>query len=34
MMQAAREAVTETEEDDPLHITGCFDGTWQKGGPH
>jgi hypothetical protein len=31
-MQAAREAVTEKEEDDPSHITACFDGTWQKRG--
>jgi hypothetical protein len=27
MMQAAREAVAENEEDDPSHITVCFDGT-------
>jgi hypothetical protein len=26
-MQAAREAVAENEEDDPSHITACFDGT-------
>ena len=32
MMQAAREAVAEKEEDDPSHITACFDGTWQKRG--
>jgi hypothetical protein len=30
MMQAAREAVAENEEDDPSHITACFDGTWEK----
>jgi hypothetical protein len=30
MMQAAREAVAGNEEDDPSHITACFDGTWQK----
>jgi hypothetical protein len=28
MMQAAREAVTENDEDDPSHITACFDGSW------
>jgi hypothetical protein len=27
MMQAAREAVAENEEDDLSHITACFDGT-------
>jgi hypothetical protein len=32
MMQAARETVAEDEEDDPSHITVCFDGTWQKRG--
>jgi hypothetical protein len=32
MMQAAREAVAENEEDDPSHVTACFDGTWQKHG--
>jgi hypothetical protein len=32
MMQAAREAVAENEEDDPSHITACFDGTWEKYG--
>jgi hypothetical protein len=32
MMQAAREAVAQNEEDDPSHITACFDGTWQKHG--
>jgi hypothetical protein len=32
MMQAAREAVAENEEDDPSHITAYFDGTWQKHG--
>jgi hypothetical protein len=32
MMQAHREAVAENEEDDPSHITVCFDGTWQKHG--
>jgi hypothetical protein len=30
MMQAAREAVAENEEDDPSRITACFDGSWQK----
>jgi hypothetical protein len=30
MMQAAREAVAENEEDDTSCITGCFDGTWHK----
>jgi hypothetical protein len=28
MMQEAREAVAGNEEDDPSHITACFDGTW------
>jgi hypothetical protein len=32
MMQAAREAVAENEEDDPSHITACFDGIRQKCG--
>jgi hypothetical protein len=32
MTHAAREAVAENEEDDPSHITTCFDGTWQKRG--
>jgi hypothetical protein len=32
MMQAAREAVAESEEDNPSHITACFDCTWQKQG--
>jgi hypothetical protein len=32
VMQVAREAVAESEEDDPSHITACFDGTWQKHG--
>jgi uncharacterized protein (DUF2235 family) len=32
MMQAAREAVAENEEDDPSHVTLCFDGTGQKRG--
>jgi hypothetical protein len=32
VVQAAREAVAENEEDDPSHITACFDGTWQKRG--
>jgi hypothetical protein len=32
MMQAAREAVAENEDDDPSHITACFGGTWQKRG--
>jgi hypothetical protein len=27
LMQAAREAVAENEEDDPSHITACFDGS-------
>jgi hypothetical protein len=30
MMQAAREAAAENEEDEPSHITACFGGTWQK----
>jgi hypothetical protein len=29
MMQAAREAVAENEEDDPSYITACLDGSWQ-----
>jgi uncharacterized 2Fe-2S/4Fe-4S cluster protein (DUF4445 family) len=32
MVQAAREAVAENEENDPSHITACFDGSWQKHG--
>jgi hypothetical protein len=32
MMQAARGAVVKNEEDDLLHISACFDGTWQKRG--
>jgi hypothetical protein len=32
MMQAAREALAENEEDDLSHITACFDGTWEKRG--
>ena len=32
MMQAARETVAENKEDDPSHITACFDGSWQKRG--
>jgi hypothetical protein len=32
MMQAAREAVEENEEDDPSRVTACFDGSWQKCG--
>jgi hypothetical protein len=32
MMQAAREAVAENEEDNPSHITACFDDTWLKRG--
>jgi hypothetical protein len=32
MMQAAREAEAENEEDDPSHATVCLDGTWQKHG--
>jgi hypothetical protein len=32
MLQAAREAVAEKEEDDPSHMTACFDGSWQKHG--
>jgi hypothetical protein len=32
MMQAAREAVAQNEEDEPSPITVCFDGTWQKCG--
>jgi hypothetical protein len=32
VVQAARETVAENEEDDPSHITACFDGTWQKRG--
>jgi hypothetical protein len=32
MMEAARQAVTENEEDNPSHISACFDGTWQKRG--
>jgi hypothetical protein len=31
-MQEAREAIEENEEDDPSHISACFDGTWQKWG--
>jgi phage terminase large subunit GpA-like protein len=31
-MRAARETVAENEEDNPSHITACFDGTWQKRG--
>jgi hypothetical protein len=32
MMQAARGAVAESDEDDPPHITACFDCTWQESG--
>jgi hypothetical protein len=32
MMQAPREAVAENEDDDPSHITACFNGSWQKHG--
>jgi hypothetical protein len=32
MMQTAREAVAENEEDDPSHVIACFDGTWHKRG--
>jgi hypothetical protein len=32
MMQAGRKAVAENEEDDPSHITACFDSSWQKHG--
>jgi hypothetical protein len=32
MVQAAREAVAKNEEDDPSHVTACFDATWQKHG--
>jgi uncharacterized protein (DUF2235 family) len=30
MVQAATEAVAQNEEEDPSHITVCFDGTWQN----
>jgi hypothetical protein len=32
MMEAAREALAENEEDDPSCIIACFDGPWQKRG--
>jgi hypothetical protein len=32
MMEAARQAVAENEEDVPSHITACFGVTWQKHG--
>lgn len=32
ILQASREAVAENEEDDPSHVTACFDGNWQKCG--
>jgi hypothetical protein len=32
LMQEAREAIEENEEDHPSHITACFDGPWQKQG--
>jgi hypothetical protein len=28
MLQAAREAAAENEEDKPSHTSACFDGTW------
>jgi hypothetical protein len=30
MMQTARKAVAESEEDGTSHITACFDGSWRK----
>jgi hypothetical protein len=32
MVLTVREAVAENAEDDPLHVSACFDGTWQTDG--